>query len=122
MDHHGRLATGLAVWSPGLSSPGVSLSSSSIGMIRTLGPSPDIDIPELYNAYLIPQCDSQATLWLKSGEPTYVVSGRLGRASKAFTPKQYAHVLPGQQREAVLRFAELINSDGSPSVRHQNHA
>jgi hypothetical protein len=36
----------------------VSLSSSSIGMIRTLGPSSDVDIPRLYNVYLIPQCDS----------------------------------------------------------------
>lgn len=65
---------------------------------------------------------TQATLWLKSGEPTYVVSRRLGHASEAFTQKQYAHVLPGQQREAALRFAELIDSDGSPSVRHQNRA
>jgi hypothetical protein len=36
----------------------VSLSSSSMGMIRTLGPSADVDIPRLYNVYLIPQCDS----------------------------------------------------------------
>jgi integrase len=65
---------------------------------------------------------TQATLWLKSGEPTHVVSRRLGHASEAFTLRQYAHVLPGQQREAALRFAELIDSDGSPSVRHQNRA
>jgi len=65
---------------------------------------------------------TQATLWLKSGEPTYVVSRRLGHASEAFTMKQYAHVLPGQQREAALRFAELIDSESSPSVRHQNRA
>jgi hypothetical protein len=49
MDHHGRLATGLTVWSPGRDSPGVSSSSSSLGMGRTLGPSPDVDIPRLYN-------------------------------------------------------------------------
>jgi integrase len=65
---------------------------------------------------------TQATLWLKSGEPTYIVSRRLGHVSEAFTHKQYAHVLPGQQRDAALRFAELIDHDSSPSVRHQNHA
>ena len=65
---------------------------------------------------------TQATLWLKSGEPTYIVSRRLGHVSDAFTQKQYAHVLPGQQRDAALRFAELIGHDSSPSVRHQNHA
>jgi integrase len=65
---------------------------------------------------------TQATLWLKSGEPTYIVSRRLGHVSEAFTQKQYAHVLPGQQRDAALRFAELIDRDSSPSVRHQNHA
>jgi hypothetical protein len=52
MNHHGRLATGLTVWSRGSDSPGVSLSSSSIGMIRTLGSSPDVGIPRLYNVYL----------------------------------------------------------------------
>jgi integrase len=65
---------------------------------------------------------TQATLGLKSGEPAHVVSRRLGHASEAFTLKQYAHVLPGQQREAALRFAELIDGDGSPSARHQNLA
>jgi hypothetical protein len=63
MDHHGRSATGLTARSPGLNSPGVSLSSSSIGMIRTLGPSPDFDIPKSYNVYLIPQCDSPGVRW-----------------------------------------------------------
>ncbi|MGB5169214.1 MAG: hypothetical protein WBP49_12510 [Acidimicrobiia bacterium] len=47
---------------------------------------------------------------------------RLGHVSEAFTQKQYAHVLPGQQRDAALRFAELIDHDSPPSVRHQNHA
>ncbi len=63
MDHHGRLATGLTVWSPGGDSPGVSFSSSSIGMGRTLGSSPDVDIPRLYNVYSIPQCDSPGVHW-----------------------------------------------------------
>ena len=58
MDHHGRLATGLTVWSPGRDSPGVPFSSSSLGMGRALGPSSDVDIPRLYDVYLIPQCVS----------------------------------------------------------------
>jgi integrase len=65
---------------------------------------------------------TQATLWLKAGVPTYVVSRRLGHASEAFTQEQYAHVLPGQQREAAIEFADLIDSGGLPSVRHQEHA
>ena len=63
-----------------------------------------------------------ATLLLKSGEPTYVVSRRLGHESESFTERQYAHVLPGQQREAAARFAEMLDGDGSPSVRHQSPA
>ena len=62
MNHHGRLATGLTVWSPGRDSLGVSCSSSSLGMGRTLGSSPDVDIPRFYNLYLIPQCDSAGVL------------------------------------------------------------
>ncbi len=58
MDHHGRLATGLTVWSPGCDSPGVSFSSSSLGMGRALGPSSDVIFPDCTNVYLIPQCDS----------------------------------------------------------------
>lgn len=65
---------------------------------------------------------TMVTLWLKAGEPSYVVSRRVGHASEAFTEKQYAHVLPGQQRDAAARFAELIDADSSPSVRRQNPA
>ena len=62
------------------------------------------------------------TLSLKSGEPPYVVSRRVGHASEAFTEKQYAHVLPGQQPDAAARFAELIDPESLPSVRHQDPA
>jgi integrase len=37
-----------------------------------------------------------------------VVSERLGHASVAFTMSVYQHVLPGMQREAAERMAELI--------------
>ncbi|MCJ7782029.1 MAG: hypothetical protein MUQ27_14520 [Acidimicrobiia bacterium] len=62
------------------------------------------------------------TLWLKSGEPSYVVSRRVGHASEAFTEKQYAHVLPGQQRAAADRFVDLLDGGTSPSVRRQSPA
>jgi len=65
---------------------------------------------------------TMVSLLLKSGEPSYVVSRRVGHASEAFTEKQYAHVLPGQQRDAAERFAELIDTDSLPSVRHQDPA
>lgn len=65
---------------------------------------------------------TMVTLWLKAGEPSYVVSRRVGHASEAFTEKQYAHVLPGQQRDAAARLANLIDTNSPPSVRHQNPA
>jgi integrase len=38
----------------------------------------------------------------------HVVSARLGHASSVVTMTVYAHVLPGSQREAATRFAELV--------------
>jgi integrase len=42
-----------------------------------------------------------ATFLLKAGTPPHVVSRRLGHSTVAFTLQVYAHVLPGQQREAA---------------------
>jgi hypothetical protein len=43
-----------------------------------------------------------------------VVSRRLGHASEAsFTAAVYAHVLPGQQREAAEAFSRLVFGDAS---------
>ena len=44
---------------------------------------------------------THATLLLKAGTPPHVVSQRLGHSTVAFTLQVYAHVLPGQQREAA---------------------
>jgi integrase len=52
---------------------------------------------------------THATLLLASGLNAKVVSERLGHASVAFTLTVYAHVLPGQQREAIGRLATLVD-------------
>ena len=44
---------------------------------------------------------ARATMLLKAGTPPHVVSRRLGHSTVAFTLQVYAHVLPGQQREAA---------------------
>ncbi len=51
---------------------------------------------------------THATILLTSREPVHVVSQRLGHASPVITMTVYAHVLPGSQREAVERFAALV--------------
>jgi len=50
---------------------------------------------------------------LCQGEPVKVVSERLGHASPTVTLTNYAHVMPGRQREAAERFAALIEEGAS---------
>jgi integrase len=49
-----------------------------------------------------------ATLLLLAREPVHVVSQRLGHASPMVTMTVYAHVLPGNQRDAADTFARLV--------------
>lgn len=51
---------------------------------------------------------THATLLLLAREPVHVVSQRLGHASPMVTLTIYAHVMPGNQREAANAFARLI--------------
>ena len=51
---------------------------------------------------------THATIAIKAGIPTKVISERLGHESPAFTLKQYAHVMPGMQAEAARAIAELV--------------
>ena len=51
---------------------------------------------------------THATVLLQAGEPVHVVSQRLGHASVVVTLTVYAHVLPGDQKRAASRFAELV--------------
>ena len=64
-----------------------------------------IDVPEVR---LHDLRHTHATVLLQAGEPVHVVSQRLGHASVVVTLTVYAHVLPGDQRRAASRFAELI--------------
>jgi integrase len=45
---------------------------------------------------------------LSDGVPVKVVSERLGHASVTVTLSVYAHVMPGGQKRAASRFAELV--------------
>jgi integrase len=49
-----------------------------------------------------------ATILLSDREPVKTVSERLGHASVTVTLTVYGHVLPGDQKRAAARFAELI--------------
>jgi integrase len=44
---------------------------------------------------------AHATILLNAGTPAHVVSKRLGHSTVAFTLQVYAHVLPGQQKQAA---------------------
>ena len=56
---------------------------------------------------------THASHMLCQGEPVKVVSERLGHASPTVTLTNYAHVMPGRQREAAERFAALIEEGAS---------
>jgi integrase len=64
-----------------------------------------VDVPEVR---LHDLRHTHATILLSAREPVHVVSARLGHASSVVTMTVYAHVLPGSQREAATRFAELV--------------
>ena len=53
---------------------------------------------------------THATLLLKAGENTKVVTERLGHSTTAYTQDAYQHVLPGMQRDAARRFRERLLS------------
>lgn len=51
---------------------------------------------------------THATLLLARGSPVKVVSERLGHANTTVTLSVYAHVMPGNQRQAADLFASLV--------------
>ncbi|MEU8393749.1 tyrosine-type recombinase/integrase [Nonomuraea sp. NPDC048892] len=53
---------------------------------------------------------THATILIAGGKPVKVVSERLGHADPAITLRVYAHVMPGNQREAADWFAALVES------------
>jgi integrase len=56
---------------------------------------------------------THATVLLLAGVPVHVVSQRLGHASPVITLSVYAHVMPGNQREAADLFARLVREAGA---------
>lgn len=51
---------------------------------------------------------THATILLRDRENVKVVSERLGHANVTVTLTTYSHVMPGDQRQAAARFAELV--------------
>ena len=51
---------------------------------------------------------THATIMLLNGVPVHVVSQRPGHAPPMVTLTIYAHVMPGNQRDAADTFARLI--------------
>jgi integrase len=56
---------------------------------------------------------AHAAILLLAGVPVHVVSQRLGHASPMVTLSVYAHVMPGNQREAADLFARLVREAGA---------
>jgi integrase len=56
---------------------------------------------------------THATILLRDRENVRVVSERLGHASVTTTLATYSHVMPGDQRQAAARFAELVAGAGA---------
>jgi integrase len=67
---------------------------------QEIEPPPDIRLHDLRHTH--------ATLLLIKAVPIKVVSERLGHASPTVTLTVYAHVLPGNQRDAADKFAALV--------------
>ena len=55
---------------------------------------------------------AHASLMLRTGADPKVISERLGHSSIAITMDIYAHVLPGLQEEAAIRFEEALKPRG----------
>jgi len=53
---------------------------------------------------------THATVLLLAGVPVHVVSQRLGHASPVVTMTTYAHVMPGNDADAVTTFASVIEA------------
>jgi len=51
---------------------------------------------------------THATILLRDREPIRTVSERFGHASVTITLTVYGHVIPGDQKRAAVRFAELV--------------
>jgi integrase len=60
---------------------------------------------------------THATLALRAGVPTKIVSERLGHATPEFTMRMYQHALPGMQAEAAAKIADLVAAAVQPELQ-----
>jgi integrase len=60
---------------------------------------------------------THATLALRAGVPTKIVSERLGHATPEFTMRMYQHAMPGMQAEAAAKIAELVAAAVQPELQ-----
>ena len=58
---------------------------------------------------------AHASLMLRTGADPKVISERLGHSSIAITMDIYAHILPGLQEEAVIRFEDALKQRVAPT-------
>lgn len=65
---------------------------------------------------------THATLLLADREPVSVVSERLGHASEVVTLTIYSHVIPGDQKRAANRFAELVSKANEANEANDEEA
>ena len=63
---------------------------------------------------------THATLALRAGVPTKIVSERLGHATPEFTMRMYQHALPGMQAEAAAKIADLVAGAVKPTADAAN--
>ena len=72
----------------------------------------ETDLPQGRHRAPVRPDHTHATLALRAGVPTKIVSERLGHASTAFTSDTYTHAIPGMQAEAARQIAALVWGDG----------
>ncbi len=60
---------------------------------------------------------THATLLLKAGVPTKVVTERLGHSTTAYTQDAYQHVMPGMQRDAANYFHTAMKTSPNSSAQ-----
>ena len=59
---------------------------------------------------------THASLALRAGIPTKIVSERLGHATPEFTMRMYQHAMPGMQAEAAAKIADLVTAAVQPEL------
>ncbi|PKB67013.1 MAG: hypothetical protein BZY81_05565 [SAR202 cluster bacterium Io17-Chloro-G4] len=85
---------------------GASTVSHTFGKIARIAGLSNIRFHDLRHAH--------ASLMLLTGADPKLISERLGHSSIAITMDIYAHILPGLQEEAAIRFEEVLRPRVKP--------